>query len=165
MKRFMQAATLLIVAAVLTPSIFASPATDAFERLKALAGTWDITNDGAATGQGTYEVVSDGSVVLERALGMTTTYYLDNDILMAVHYCSAHNQPRFAAVGQTSPANLIFEVVAVSGLNDPNDGHMAKLSLSFDGFDQFTQSWTWRENGTDDAPEVFTYKRHSIANH
>ena len=162
MKLFTRAVLILGASLALWPDLHASPGTDAFENLKALEGTWDITNDGAAMGQGTYEVVADGSVVLERVLGMTTTYFLDDDLLMAVHYCSAHNQPRFKATVQTTATNVMFEVVDVGGMHNPNDGHMAKLSLVFEDADLFTQSWTWRENGVDLTPETFIYRRVTV---
>ena len=47
----------------------ASVATDAFANLKALAGTWDVDDGSGSTSTVTYEVDSDGSVVLATCQG------------------------------------------------------------------------------------------------
>lgn len=158
MKAFFRLAlsTSLTVAA---STAVASPAADAFESIKALAGTWDVATSEGPAGQVTYEVASDGSVVIERLFGMMTTYYVDGDALMAVHYCSAHNQPRLKAVDDAGADHANFELVDVGSLHNPNDGHMARLQVRFVDADHFTQAWTWRENGVDTAPEQFSYTR------
>src|SRR5664279_4568255 len=83
------------------PAQMQSPApagNPAFEQLKSLAGTWEGKIPGGATATLTYEVVSNGSVVMERLRPsrepeMITMYSLDQARLLVTHYCSAGNQP------------------------------------------------------------------------
>ena len=36
---------------------------------------------------------------------MVTMFYMDKETLMATHYCSAHNQPRFEAAASPNPGD------------------------------------------------------------
>lgn len=71
-----------------------SGAAAAFERLKGLAGTWQVDSD-MGKGQSVWEVVASGSTVLERFTmdgmpsPMITAYHLDGDQLELTHYCMA----------------------------------------------------------------------------
>jgi hypothetical protein len=81
-----------------------------------------------------------------------TMYHPDGDHLMMTHYCSAHNQPRMRS--QKVPMeikNIIFDLVEVTNLSAPDAGHMKKLALTFVDQDHFTQEWTWREKGKENA--------------
>ena len=91
----------VVILAASTPSRIRadekSPAQAAFERLKALAGTWETLVDRTHTGVATYTVTGGGQVVLEVMGGMATAYHFDKDTLMLTHYCGAGNQPRMRA--------------------------------------------------------------------
>ena len=136
----------------------ASPAGDAFARLQGLAGSWHVSGEGSAPQTATYEVVADGSAVMERLEGMVTMYTLDGDTLYAVHYCMAHNQPKLKAVA-FGPDEIRFEEVEVAGLPTPGAGHMGAVTFHFAGPDAFTQDWTWRENGADAGVHQIVWKR------
>ena len=85
------ALTLVMPASLLAGSVDTpngSAAAAAFERLKSLAGTWQV--DGSmGKGQSIYEVVANGSTVIERFTHdgmpspMITAYHLNGDKLEA----------------------------------------------------------------------------------
>jgi len=80
------------------------PANAGFEKLKTLIGQWEATTPSGTHGTVKYELVSDGSAILERiggdehaAMDMVTVYHPDGARLVMTHYCSAGNQPRMWA--------------------------------------------------------------------
>src|SRR5260370_34011574 len=83
------------------PDPAAGSGAEAFEKLKALAGHWEIdkTNMNKATVD--LELTSGGTAVLEKfhmveggkPVEMTTLYYLDGDQVKLTHYCMAGYQP------------------------------------------------------------------------
>jgi hypothetical protein len=146
-----------------------SPATSsnpAFEQLKSLAGTWEGKIPSGATAKLTYEVVSNGSVVMERLhpsneAEMITMYSLDHGRLVVTHYCSAGNQPTM----QTDPVTAAtgryqFQFVSVSGTKTPDEGHMVGLTLILPDKNHLTEVWTFAEGGKNNS-ETLNYTRKS----
>ena len=138
----------------------------AFEQLKSLTGSWEGKIPSGATAQLTYEVVSNGSVVMERLKPsnepeMITMYSLDQGRMVVTHYCSAGNQPTM----QTDPVMAAagkyeFHFVRVAGTRKPDEGHMVGLTLILPDKNHLTQIWTFAENGKNDS-ETLTYTRKS----
>src|SRR5271166_1854545 len=67
--------------------------TPAFDQLKSLAGEWEGSNAQGSKANVTYQVVSNGSVLMERLRSagegeMVTMYSLDGDHIVVTHYCS-----------------------------------------------------------------------------
>ena len=147
-------AALLALAATTAPSRAGTPEVRAFERIQALAGSWSGTNSHGHRVEITFDVVADGSAVLERFIvhredrveEMVTVYHLDGDRLLLTHYCVAGNQPRMAA-SAISSEKIHFELVDATGMESPETGHMHRAVLEFPGDDTFNAAWTWRENG------------------
>jgi hypothetical protein len=112
--------TKLIVATCLAACAAISSAADdkaAFEKLKALEGTW--TGTGAAMGEKPmtmsvkYHVVAGGSAVQEIiAPGtpheMVTMFYLDGGALTLTHYCVMGNQPHMKLAADSASDQLKF---------------------------------------------------------
>jgi hypothetical protein len=124
-----------------------------FQRLKSLAGEWQGKKpDGKMVGV-TYEVVSNGSVVMERMQSdgepaMITMYHLDGKHLMMTHYCSVMNQPRMRATADSGDENVIqFSLLDVTNLTKATDGHMKKLAITFTDDNHIVTKWTFVENG------------------
>lgn len=138
-------------------------AAAAFNKLKALAGTWEATTQkGQVTT--TYEVVSNGSAVLERLkvpgeTEMVTVYNLDGNKLVLTHYCSAGNQPRMETSGLGPDGELVFNFAGGDNLSDPNAGHMHHAVLKFGGADDFTYDWTFQQDGKPRFTENIHYIR------
>jgi len=128
-------------------------AGEQFARLASLVGTWHGTTSEGKKVTSTYELVSNGSAIMERLSpgsepDMITMYHRDGDHLMMTHYCSAGNQPRMRAEPSGTEGNVIrFSFLDATNLKSPDDGHMQKLVFIFRDKDHMTQEWTWREKG------------------
>lgn len=138
----------------------------AFEQLKSLTGEWVGAEGSGISVKVTYQVVSAGSVVMERIQPkgepeMITMYTLEGDRILLTHYCSAGNQP----VMQTAPVSaatgkLEFSFVRLGGAKSPEEGHMVGLSLDLASKDRLVQSWTYLDKGKAHT-ETFTLARKS----
>lgn len=149
----------LVVAALnlfLNTGFGQSKAAVGFERLKSLEGKWEATGPDGQTVTVTYQVTAGGSALIETGApanepAMVTIYHLDGNKLVMKHYCSSGNQPYMQARTPTGDAqHLSFNLVAVTNLAKPANGHMRAVSYSFRDNDHVTQVWTWREKGKDD---------------
>jgi hypothetical protein len=138
--------------------------TPAFDQLKSLAGEWERTNTQGVKTTLTYQVVSNGSVLMERMKSgdmseMITMYSLDGDHIVATHYCSAGNQPTMQTpTAATATGKYDFSFVRVSGTRTPDEGHMVALSLTMPDRDHLTQVWTFQDHGKS-MEETFAFTR------
>ena len=142
-----------------------SAAAAGFERLKALAGSWQV--DGKlGKAQATYEVVANGSTVIERFTmdgmpsPMVTAYHLDGDKLQLTHYCTAGNQPSMVAKGiDPATGEIVFDFASVTNLTDPNSRYMHNATYKLVDNDHFTTAWTLYEDGKPKFTETSQYTR------
>lgn len=150
---------------VCVPALAEPPANPGFEKLKTLAGTWEMkTPQGRSTIS--YEVVSAGSALVERIGGdqhkemdMVSVYHPDGARIVMTHYCSAKNQPRMKAENVAKDAaSITFSFLDVTNLSAPDAGHMAGLVVKFEDESHFTQEWKWAEKGKENV-EVFRWTR------
>jgi hypothetical protein len=138
--------------------------TPAFDQLKSLAGEWERTNTQGSKVSLTYQVVSNGSVLMERLKSadeseMITMYSLDGDHILVTHYCSAGNQPTMqTATATAATGKYDFNFVRVSGTKTPDEGHMVSLSLTLPDKDHLTQVWTFEDHGKL-LVDTFTFTR------
>ncbi|MGA2300402.1 MAG: hypothetical protein ABSG77_06880 [Candidatus Acidiferrum sp.] len=138
--------------------------TPAFDQLKSLAGDWEGTNTHGSKVNLTYQVVSNGSVLMERLKSadeseMITMYSLDGDHIVVTHYCSAGNQPTMQTpVATAATGKYDFSFVRVSGTKTPDEGHMVTLSLTLPDKNHLTQVWTFDDHGKS-MVDTFTYTR------
>ncbi len=135
-----------------------------FEKLKSLVGVWEgKTSDGRAV-KVSYQLISGGQGLMEILAAaeedeMVTVYHPDGPRLRLTHYCSAGNQPRMQAeVPAGEIKNLKFSFIDATNMEDHAAGHIHSLAIAFDGKDQMTQVWIWRQDGHS-APMTFTLKR------
>lgn len=136
----------------------------AFEQLKSLAGQWEGKHGSGAVVHVTYQVVSGGSVLMERLqpqgeAEMITMYSQEGDRILVTHYCSAGNQPTMQTRPLTTPASkLDFTFLRASGMKTPDEGHMVALSVSMPDKDHLTQTWTFQDHGKP-LVDTFAYTR------
>ena len=167
MKKVM-IAVLVLGAALLAGAVSAGePVEDmqAFEMLKGLAGTWDAeTPDGEGVIR--YRVASAGSVVIEELFPgtdheMMTVYHMDGDELVATHYCSAGNQPRFKLDAATSTGEtLAFGFNGGTNMK-PSDGHIHQGSVRLVDADHVEEEWWFWKDGKTAHGTTFKMKRRS----
>jgi hypothetical protein len=144
----------------------AARTTPAFDQLKSLAGEWQGKTPAGAPVKVTYQVVSNGSTVMEHLQpanepDMVTMYTLDGDRLVVTHYCSAGNQPSMQTAPLTSASGKYdFTLAHLGGAKSPEEGHMQSLSLTIADKDHLTQVWTFADHGKTQT-ETFNYTRKS----
>jgi hypothetical protein len=128
-----------------------------------LAGEWEGTNSEGQAARLTYEIVSDGTALVETLrVGeeetMVTVYHQDGEGLMLTHYCAAGNQPRMRSEKPMREGGVRFAFVDSTNLESPSAGHMRALALTLKGRDRLRQEWTWREKGQE-RTEAFEFAR------
>lgn len=134
-----------------------------FEQLKSLVGEWEGKNASGPV-KITYTLVSGGTALMERLqpaneAEMITMYSADGDRILVTHYCSEGNQPSMKSETLKGIANKYsFSLVSVSGLKEPDDGHMVGLVLTLVDKDHLTQEWTYQKKGKT-AAELNQYTR------
>ncbi len=126
-----------------------------FERMKGLVGAWEGKVDmghGMETLKVTYEVTSAGNAILERfAAGqsheMITVYHDRGGRLVMTHYCTLGNQPHMEL---TNPGETTMKFVLSEkspGLTSLNEMHMHALTISVEGKDSISHTWTLYDKG------------------
>ena len=137
----------------------------AFEKMRSLIGSWEgvAKIDGKDLPKATRFQMVAGSTVLAAWLNegtpheMVTMFHMDGDILMATHYCAAHNQPRMVLVSGGDPNRLVFKFK--DGTNIQSEaGHMQQVAFSFDTPNHHVEEWTYLEKGKEDTTR-FEFKR------
>jgi hypothetical protein len=73
-------------------------------------------------------------------------FHMDKEDLLATHYCSAHNQPRFRALSSTNPDQIEFEFKDGTNIR-PGDGYMRQLAITFVDADHHNETWGFDING------------------
>src|SRR5438128_6911900 len=113
------------------------------------------------------ELTGGGSAILERShetiegkpVEMTTVYYLDGDNVKLTHYCMAGNQPTMRGSYAPETKTITFDLVSISNLKNPGDGHMHHAVYTFIDNDHFKTTWTFQKEQKDAFTEEVTYVR------
>ena len=141
--------------------------SEAFERMKQLAGSWEGMMDmgkGSMKVTTSYKVTSNGSALIETVFEgapheMVTVYHDDSKHqINFTHYCSLANQPKMnltAMEGNT----LTFDLSGDSDIDAKHETHMHAAAITFDGKDQITQQWTKFEAGKKNQVVKVAYSR------
>ncbi len=137
-----------------------SPAAAAFEKMKTLAGNWEVVFEGKPQSM-SMQVISAGSAVMQNdnKENMVTMFHLDGERLMMTHYCAAKNQPRL--VGEVSPDGKVitFNFLDITNLASPDAVHIRHMVLTFEDDKHFTEQWTARDKGKDGESLTFRFTR------
>lgn len=144
-----------------------------FEKIKSLAGNWYLTG-GNQLGKElepnpedrflTYATSAAGHCVIEKLFAgqtkeMTTVYFIDNGQLAMHHYCSLGSQPLMVAVAEEGD-EIVFRLLTVGNMSDPNDLHISSHSLEFKGENTLTAHWGATKEQT---PAVHQYSTSSAS--
>jgi hypothetical protein len=138
----------------------AARSTPAFDQLKSLAGDWEGKGSTGAAVKVTYQVVSNGTTVMEHLQpanepDMLTMYTLDGDRLIVTHYCSAGNQPTMQTAALNSATGKYdFTFVRLGGAKSPDEGHMHSLTLNIADKNHLTQVWTFTDHGKSQSETI-----------
>ncbi len=141
--------------------------SDAFERLKSLAGIWKATADmgqGPAEVTVEYRLVAAGSALEERLFPgtpheMVTLYHDRKGKLSLTHYCAMGNQPAMT-LKSADDRTLHLDFDKICGINPKTERHMHSLKVTFIDGETFRQDWTHYDGGKPaDKATSFTFKR------
>jgi hypothetical protein len=133
----------------------AAAARSWFDRLKALAGTWQgtVTTDPlipAMTGEvvtTTVKVTSSGNAVMHQmtraqaADNPLTIFYLEGDRLFLTHYCDSGNRVRMEGALSADSNTVTFEFVDLIG--PTQHGHMNRAVFSLLDAERHVEEWTY----------------------
>ncbi len=138
----------------------------AFERFRALQGTWNGRSTKGWEEKVTYKTIARGSVVMETSFDahpgetMLSAFHMDGDRLMLTHYCVAQNQPRLVATAFDDDGKTItFTFLDGTNLPSRDRGHMDKAIFRFEDADHFTSHWTWYQDGKESWMEEIRHAR------
>jgi hypothetical protein len=76
-------------------------------------------------------------------------FHMDNDRVMATHYCMAGNQPRMVASGSPDGKTITFNFVDGTNIASPKAGHMNHLVITIADADHHTEDWTFVKDGVE----------------
>jgi hypothetical protein len=144
----------------------AAPNTPEWRQLSSLVGQWQGTVvEGGKKNDISLEVrmTGDGSALMhlldkDTPHEMVTMFHPDGDTLMATHYCSAHNQPRFRMAAAAEKNQLAFRFKDGTNIG-PGDGHMVGLVITFLDANHHDEAWSYEEQGKEMPATVFHFTR------
>lgn len=132
-----------------TPAPAGSPdAKAAFERLKLLAGDWQMSPDPKAPPVVVrYELISGKTSVMETLFPgteheMRSLYSMDHGDLVLVHYCAMGNQPRMKyQTSASSPSELVFDFTGGANMDPAKDTHIHSGRIKIVDADHLEAEW------------------------
>ncbi len=145
----------IVLMSICSAAFAQSDAKKSFERLKALAGTWEgrMTThppvpeiDGTLTTV-TLRVTSMGNTLMHEMTGEgrpddpITMFYLDGNRLELTHFCDANNRPRMVAKASSAGRKIEFEFLDVKG--NMEYGHMHGAVFTIVDENHHTEDWTF----------------------
>ncbi len=128
-------------------------AQPALDKLRSLEGTWagpavwdQAGTKGNVDFEVSYRATSAGKTVLETMMPgtpgeMVTTYFLDGDDLVLVHYCTAGNQPRMKLEPSSSPDDFSFRCLGGTNMTE-SDSHMHSVRLTIVDAQHLRGEWS-----------------------
>ena len=135
-----------------------------FDALIALAGKWKGEYKGTEV-KLIYTLTANGTALMEEFRPRTgpvmiTMFTVDGDHLVALHYCSAGNQPYMKTERITEPQTkqVAFTLERVTGMATPDDWHNTGLVMILEDQDHLTQEWTYIDKG-ETGKTVFHFTR------
>jgi hypothetical protein len=139
-----------------------------FEKLKSLAGDWQVIkgpdDHGGHAGTVSYKVTAGSSAVVETLFGgsdheMVTVYYVDGSDLAMTHYCMLGNRPKMRAQPESTPDKIVFKCQDAD--NDPikNEDHMHQATFDFVDADHLKTDWVLYKDGKPAGARSFELER------
>ena len=135
----------------------------AFTRLRGLVGSWEGKTAAGRVLKVSYRLAANDTVLVETwtlapQRETLTLYHMDNESLVATHYCSLGNQPRLEFRAPGNPGRFIFEFVAATNLPTTETAHQDRFEIELFDEGSFARSETYLENGKAETERV-VYRR------
>jgi hypothetical protein len=150
MKSTRIALVVLLAAATVSTALAQSDARKTFDQLKTLSGNWEGKASNGKDLKVTFRPTSGGSALMSEILGdedMITMFHMDNNRVLATHYCGAGNQPRMQASMSPDGKTITFTFVDATNLATPKSGHMNTLVITMPDADHHSEDWTFAADG------------------
>ena len=134
-----------------------------FKQLQTLVGEWEGKTEAGRVLKVSYRLTANNSVLVETwTLGpqreSLTLYHMDNEDLIATHYCALGNQPRLRLKEGGSASVFTFEFISATNLPKPEIAHQHRFEIEILQANSFARSETYLENGAGE-PERIVYSR------
>jgi hypothetical protein len=123
-----------------------------FAQLQTLVGEWEGKTEAGRLLKISYRLTANNTVLIETwTLGpqreSLTLYHMDNESLIATHYCPIGNQPRLRLKEGGSASRFIFEFVSATNLAKPETAHQHQFEIEILQPNSVARSETYMENG------------------
>jgi len=138
-----------------------SPAAQAFERMKALAGEWRGTMSDGKPISMSLAVTSGSSVLMQtdHTNDMMTMFHLNGDRLMLTHYCDMGDQPRMVSKVSPDGKTISFDFLDITNLPSPDTPYMRRLVVVITDSDHFSEQWFAHTKQGKEVGDTFTLTR------
>jgi len=155
-------------ALVALPAAAAPDSKAAFERLKALAGSWEgKAGHGAELQPGAtvrWENISNGTAVMETLFPgtpheMRSVYFLDGGELVLTHYCAMGNQPKMRLSPASTDRTLVFDFAGGTNVDPAKDAHVHSGKITVASPDALEAEWTVWAGGKQTGANRFVLAR------
>jgi hypothetical protein len=135
----------------------------AFAKLQTLAGEWEGKTETGRVLKVSYRLTANNTVLVETwtlspQRESLTLYHMDNESLIATHYCPVGNQPRLRFKEGGSASLFAFEFLSATNLPKPEVAHQHRFEMELLNANSFARSETYLENGKGE-PERIVYSR------
>lgn len=161
----MNARLILLASSLALTAAAAEPITPraAFTQLQTLVGEWEGKTEKGRALKVSYRLTANNTVLIETwTLGpqreSLTLYHMDNESLIATHYCPVGNQPRLRFKQGGNASLFAFEFVSATNLSKPEAAHQHRFEMELLQPNSFARSETYLENGAGE-PERIVYTR------
>ncbi len=130
-----------------------------FVQLQTLVGDWEGKTEAGRVLKISYRLTANNTVLVETwTLGpqreSLTLYHMDNESLLATHYCPIGNQPRLRLKEGGSASSFVFEFVSATNLAKPETAHQHRFELEILQPNSVARSETYLENGVPGTERV-----------
>jgi len=159
---------ILSISALLTAEVNANAqltVNDAFYEMKSLVGVWQKADVEKPNLIVSFELIANSSVLVETWLHKgkkhsLTMYHLDNESLLATHYCPQGNQPRLNLTKNSTANKLNFSFLDVTNLASSSDSHQHSLGFEFSkDKGKILRKESYLTNNKEDVSELHLVRR------
>lgn len=158
----------VVLISLASVAVAQSDAQKSFDKLKALAGTWEGAFDGKPL-YVTLRVISTGNALVHEMTGSQTPnqdpehpitmFYLEGDRLLLTHYCDAGNRPRMVANALPDGKTINFDFLDVANLLPSQAGHMQHAVFNLIDVNHHTEKWDFAMKDGKQMNAVLDLKR------
>ncbi len=132
---------------------------EVFQQMARYEGQWKVSGNQNQDLSITFDVAANDTVLVEtwRYKGKThalTLYTLNQDQLMATHYCPHGNQPTLVMNSDVKKNLINFKFQSAAGLSDVDKAYLRQLSFELDGTEKLKRSEVYATPAGDKSSQL-----------